>query len=105
MLPIRKILGSTDCSAAGYPAIKTAGELASQFGAELLLIHVAPPAPHPPPLPPGQVGMLPSVAEIQGYERDEKTERRQELERLVPPSCPRDSRTKLSSPSARRRRR
>ncbi len=90
MLPIRKILGSTDFSIAGYPAVKTAGELASQFGAELVLIHVVLPAPPPPPLPPGQVGMLPSTVDIERYERDEKTARRQELERLVTPLLPKE---------------
>ena len=43
MLPCKKILCPTDFSDASAEALKAAGELAAQFSAELLLVHVLPP--------------------------------------------------------------
>jgi nucleotide-binding universal stress UspA family protein len=83
MLPIRKILGSTDFSIAGYPAVVTAGELADHFGAELVLVHVVLPAPRTPLVPPDRIAMLPSRSEIERYERDQKSQCLEELKRLV----------------------
>ena len=40
MLPFKKILCPTDFSEPACTAIKAAGEMAEQFGAELILIHV-----------------------------------------------------------------
>jgi nucleotide-binding universal stress UspA family protein len=48
MLPIKKILCPTDFSEPSYEAIKAASELASHFGAEMILLHVVPPAPVSP---------------------------------------------------------
>jgi nucleotide-binding universal stress UspA family protein len=48
MLPIKRILCPTDFSDPSYEAIKAASELASHFGAEMILLHVVPPAPVSP---------------------------------------------------------
>jgi universal stress protein A len=45
MLPIRKILTTTDFSDASYEALDRAVELACHFDAELLLLYVVPPIP------------------------------------------------------------
>jgi nucleotide-binding universal stress UspA family protein len=83
MLPVRKVLGSTDFSIAGYPAVVTAGELAAHFGAELILMHVVHPAPSTPLVPPERMVMLPTKPEIEKYERDEKSRCLEELNRLI----------------------
>jgi nucleotide-binding universal stress UspA family protein len=83
MLPIRKILGSTDFSIAGYPAVVTAGELAGHFGAELVLTHIVQPAPLTPQVLPERMAMLSSRSEIEKYERDEKSRCLEELNQLV----------------------
>jgi nucleotide-binding universal stress UspA family protein len=83
MLPVRKIVGATDFSIAGYPAVVTAGELAFHFGAELILMHVVQPVPPPPQVPPDCMAMLPSRSEIERYERDEKSRCLEELKRLI----------------------
>ncbi len=88
MLPIRKILGSTDFSMAGYPAVLAAGELAGHFGAELVLLHVVQPAPSAPLVPPERMVMLPSSSETEKYERDEESRSREELNRLVAEKLP-----------------
>ena len=45
MLPFKRILCPTDFSEPACKAIKAAGELAAQFDAELILIHVVGPVP------------------------------------------------------------
>jgi universal stress protein A len=45
MLPVKKILCPTDFSEPSYEALKVANELALNFSAELLLIHVINPIP------------------------------------------------------------
>ena len=45
MLPIKRILWPTDFSEPSYRALKTAEELAQNFSAELVLLHVVPPIP------------------------------------------------------------
>ena len=47
MLPLKKILCPTDFSDPSYEALEVAVELASQFSAELCLIHVVPEVPRP----------------------------------------------------------
>ncbi len=88
MLPIRKVLGSTDFSMAGYPAVLAAGELAGHFGAELVLLHVVQPAPSAPLVPPERMVMLPSRSETEKYERDEEDRSLEELNRLVAERLP-----------------
>jgi universal stress protein A len=83
MLPIRKILGSTDFSLAGYPAVLAASELAGHFGAELVLLHVVQPAPAVPFVPSERMVMLPGGPETEKYERDEQNRSLVELNRLV----------------------
>jgi nucleotide-binding universal stress UspA family protein len=49
MLPVKKIVSPTDFSEASYIGINAANELASHFSAEVILVHVIPPAhPFPP---------------------------------------------------------
>jgi nucleotide-binding universal stress UspA family protein len=49
MLPIKKIISPTDFSEPSYAGVKAANELAAQFSAEMILVHVVPPAhPFPP---------------------------------------------------------
>jgi nucleotide-binding universal stress UspA family protein len=45
MLPLKKILTTTDFSDASYEALDRAVELARHFGAELVLLYVVPPIP------------------------------------------------------------
>ena len=47
MLPLKKILIPTDFSEPAREALKTAGEFAQHFSAQLLLVHVVPPVPVP----------------------------------------------------------
>jgi nucleotide-binding universal stress UspA family protein len=51
MLPIQRILCPTDFSAPARTCVRTAGELAEHFGAELLLVNVVPVVPPLPPDP------------------------------------------------------
>jgi nucleotide-binding universal stress UspA family protein len=52
MLPIKKIISPTDFSELSYEGIKAADKLAAHFSAEMILVHVVPPA-HP--FPPAQL--------------------------------------------------
>ncbi len=88
MLPVRKIVGATDFSIAGYPAVTTAGELAAHFGAELVLVHVLASPPMPPMVPSERMATVPSSAEVERYQRDEERQARQNLERLVAENLP-----------------
>jgi nucleotide-binding universal stress UspA family protein len=88
MLPVSRLVGATDFSIAGFPAVVTAGELAAHFGAELLLVHVLAPPPMPPMVPPERMATLPSSTEIDKYERDSERQSRQDLERLVAEKLP-----------------
>jgi universal stress protein A len=47
MLPFERILWPTDFSEPSYSALSAAVELATQFGSELLIVHVASPVPRP----------------------------------------------------------
>jgi nucleotide-binding universal stress UspA family protein len=47
MFPVRKILCPTDFSDCSYEALRLAAEIASQFGAQLYLLHVLPDMPSP----------------------------------------------------------
>jgi nucleotide-binding universal stress UspA family protein len=48
VLPFKKILWPTDFSVPSYEALKAAEELAQNFSAELLVLHVVPPIPVTP---------------------------------------------------------
>ncbi|MGD8775746.1 MAG: universal stress protein [Syntrophobacterales bacterium] len=45
MLPIKRILWPTDFSVPSYEALKAAEELAQNFSAQLIVLHVVPPIP------------------------------------------------------------
>ena len=45
MLPLKKILCPTDFSDPSFAALRTADELAGQYGAELILVYAAPAVP------------------------------------------------------------
>jgi len=45
MLPLKRILVPTDFSEASYSAFGAAGELAEQYRADIVLLHVIPPVP------------------------------------------------------------
>jgi nucleotide-binding universal stress UspA family protein len=49
LLPFKKILWPTDFSDCSYTALRNAIEIAGQFDAELLLLHVVPSLPRPLP--------------------------------------------------------
>lgn len=61
MLPIKRILAPTDFSTRSYPALDVAAELATQFRAELLVIHVLTPVPVAVP---GAAGQMPVNLDI-----------------------------------------
>jgi nucleotide-binding universal stress UspA family protein len=45
MLPVKKILWTTDFSDPSYEALRAASELAHHFSAQLIVLHVIPPVP------------------------------------------------------------
>ena len=51
MLPVKKILCPTDFSGPARECIQSAAEMASHFGAELIVLHVVPVIPTLPPDP------------------------------------------------------
>jgi nucleotide-binding universal stress UspA family protein len=61
ILPIRKILCTTDFSEAAEQGVKAADELARHFGAELYLVHVVAPLPTVPGGPAPTGFHIPSV--------------------------------------------
>jgi nucleotide-binding universal stress UspA family protein len=79
MLPLRRLLVTTDFSETSLQALPIAVELASHFGAELLLVHVLPlDAPTPWDIPPYADFGLASLP-LAEYE----TQVRQEVERRL----------------------
>ena len=48
MLPVKRILWPTDFSPPSYGSLKAAEELAQNFSAELVVLHVIPPMPAVP---------------------------------------------------------
>jgi nucleotide-binding universal stress UspA family protein len=77
MLPIKKILCPTDFSDPSYEAIKAASELASHFGAEMILLHVVAPAPVSPEV------MVVPPATVPVSEQDLENLAKQSLEEIV----------------------
>jgi len=47
MLPVRKVLCTTDFSDPSYHGVRTADEIARHFGAELIVVHITNPVPVP----------------------------------------------------------
>ncbi len=77
MLPIRKILCPTDFSEPSYEAIKTAGELAFHFDAELCLLHVVPPVPMIP------MGEGAPAFDISLYEQELESTSKRTLQEII----------------------
>jgi nucleotide-binding universal stress UspA family protein len=88
VLPVRKVVGATDFSIAGFPAVVTAGKLALHFRAELILVHVLAPPPVSPMVPAERMATLPGVTEIDRFQRDAERRSREDLERLVAEKLP-----------------
>lgn len=47
MLPVKKVLCTTDFSDPSYHGVRTADEMARHFGAELIVVHITNPVPVP----------------------------------------------------------
>ena len=82
MLPCKRILSAIDFSEASFEALKVANEMALNFSAELLLVHVRPSATWPPGL------MATPGFDFQGYERDLDQDARKRLEEVASTRVP-----------------
>ena len=80
MLPIKLILCPTDFSAPACSCVRTAGELAEHFGAELLLVNIVPALPNLPP-DPNYVFKIPEYEQY--LHADAEKHLREEREKLV----------------------
>lgn len=80
MLPVKRILCSTDFSPPSLVALSTACELAQHFGAKLLALHVVPFAP---PLPPDMAVVVSS--EFYPSDRERGAEALERLEEVIQP--------------------
>lgn len=83
MLTFKSILCPTDFSEPSYEGLKYAIELAAQFRAELILLHVV---PVPPPLPPDPN----YVFEVPEYERILHRDAEQKLNQLAAEWVPKE---------------
>lgn len=82
MLPIKKILCPTDFSEPSHEAMKAAVELASHFGAEVILFHAVPVLP---PLPADPNFVLFGVEEYErALQEDAEQKLKEILEQFVP---------------------
>lgn len=89
MLPCEKILSAIDFSEASFEALKVANELALNFSAELLLVHVQPHACWPP-----DVLMVPDF-DVQSCERQLTEDARQKLEEVAAKRVPEQIKRRL----------
>ena len=82
MLPIKKIVCSTDFSEPSYEALKAADELALHFSAELVLVHVVSPVPvYPTPVTPA--ASAPSAGFVASYQQELEVYAKTSLDRVV----------------------
>jgi nucleotide-binding universal stress UspA family protein len=70
MLPIRKLLVTTDFSDPARKGVLAADELALHFGAELLVVHVIPPSHYVPPAGTGGFNPAKLTEEIQAMAKE-----------------------------------
>lgn len=89
MLPCKKILSAIDFSEASFKALEVANELALNFSAELLLVHVQPHPCWPPDI------MVTPGFDIQSCERQLIEEARQNLEEVAATRVPEKIKKKL----------
>ena len=82
MLPCKKILSAIDFSEASFEALKVANELALNFSAELLLVHVQPHTCWPP-----DVLTIPGF-DVQSSEQQITKETRRKLEEMAATRVP-----------------
>ncbi|MFC1634897.1 universal stress protein [Planctomycetota bacterium] len=89
MLPCKKILSAIDFSEASFEALKVANELALNFSAELLLVHVQPHACWPPDT------MATPGFDIQSCERQLTEDARRNLEEVAAKRVPEQIKRRL----------
>ncbi|MHC4120208.1 MAG: universal stress protein, partial [Planctomycetota bacterium] len=82
MLPCKKILSAIDFSEASFEALEVAKELALNFSAELLLVHVRPSPTWPPSL------MATPGFDFQAAEREQADDARRKLEDVAATRVP-----------------
>lgn len=88
LLPITKILCPTDFSEPSFEALRAASELASHFGAQLLVLHVVPAIPRPvsaDPLFEERQAYEPGLSK---YEQDLRTSAQQKLSSVIKQHLP-----------------
>jgi len=79
MLPVKKILCSTDFSQPSYEALNVATELALHFAADLTIVHVISPVPVPHASAPGP----PPAFDIAAYEKQLEDSTKERLIALI----------------------
>ena len=89
MLPCKKILSAIDFSEASFEALKVANELALNFSAELLLVHVRPHACWPPDM------MATPGFDVQACERQLTEDARRNLEEASAKRVPEEIKSRL----------
>ena len=82
MLPLKKILATTDFSEAALDGLKVANELAAHFSAELVAIHVIPPLPITT-VPGVAAPVAPAGFNIPSYQQELEASARKSLEETV----------------------
>jgi nucleotide-binding universal stress UspA family protein len=88
MLPLKKILCPIDFSEPSYQALEVAIELASNFSAELYLVHVVPEVPRPSWASPLDLELAKCGLEVSEYEEMLHTGAQQKLHELIKDRIP-----------------
>jgi nucleotide-binding universal stress UspA family protein len=89
MLPFKKIVCPTDFSEPSNQALEAGGELAAQFKAELLVVHVV---PQVPPVSPGIVS--PRAFNVSAYQEELVQSSSEALEELIKNRLPKSLKVK-----------
>ena len=88
MLPLKKILCPVDFSEPSRLALSAAAELAAQFDAELIVLHVAPEVPVVGPGIANPIGQMSAGFDVESYQREIFEASQKELEGLIQNSVP-----------------